>query len=153
MVDMLELIKRFYYDPSTNGSNSIKKVLPEILNSSKFLQEKYSKPVYGAKNGIPSHNYQDWTWIRLENDRVTNPYELLPKLFQDVTDKDLVLLSNSDELNEGRAATMAYKRMQFSEMTEYEREEITRALLKYCELDILAMVMIYEGWKSIISSS
>jgi len=52
MIDMCELVKRFYYDPATRGSNSIKKVLPAILNSSAFLQEKYSKPVYGASAPI-----------------------------------------------------------------------------------------------------
>ncbi len=29
-------------------------------------------------------------------------------------------------------------------MTDREREELSGALLKYCELDTLAMVMIYE---------
>ena len=42
---------------------------------------------------------------------------------------------------------MAYAKMQFSEMSEQEREFYRNALLKYCELDTLAMVMIYEGWK------
>lgn len=32
-------------------------------------------------------------------------------------------------------------------MTENERKEITNGLLKYCELDTLAMVMIYEHFK------
>jgi uncharacterized protein YprB with RNaseH-like and TPR domain len=32
-------------------------------------------------------------------------------------------------------------------MTTKEREEITHGLLKYCELDTLAMVMIYEHFK------
>ncbi len=31
MVDMWEIVKRYYYDPATNGSNSIKQVLPAIL--------------------------------------------------------------------------------------------------------------------------
>lgn len=146
MIDMCELVKRYYFHPATNGSNSIKQVLPAMLNSSKFLQEKYSKPIYGAKEGIPSLNFSDWTWIVFEDGRVIDPYKLLPKMFQDGEDKDILLLSNDDELKEGGAATTAYARMQFSEMTEYEREEITKALLKYCELDTLAMVMIYEGW-------
>jgi len=41
---------------------------------------------------------------------------------------------------------MAYARMQFEVMSHYEREELKRALLKYCELDTLAMVMIVEAW-------
>src|SRR5690606_26730295 len=54
MVDLLELVKAYYYDPYMKGSNSIKVVLPAILNSSDYLKEKYSKPIYGAENGIRS---------------------------------------------------------------------------------------------------
>jgi len=34
-----------------------------------------------------------------------------------------------------------------SKMQPDERNFYHNALLKYCELDTLAMVMIYEGWK------
>ena len=37
------------------GSNSIKVVLPAILNSSKAIQKKYSQPIYGSL--IPSKNF------------------------------------------------------------------------------------------------
>jgi hypothetical protein len=150
MIDMCELVKRYYYDPATNGSNSIKQVLPAILNGSCFLKEKYSGPIYGAVGGIPSLNYKDWKWIETENGRVLDPYKLLPKMFQDISEKDFALLSDSDELRDGGAALTAYARMQFEEMSEYERSEIRKALLQYCELDTLAMVMIYEGWKDLI---
>ncbi len=49
MVDQWELVKRYFYHPEMGGSNSIKKVLPAILNNSAFLREKYSKPIYGAR--------------------------------------------------------------------------------------------------------
>ena len=150
MIDLWELVKRFYYDPATNGSNSIKYVLPAILNSSEYLQEKYSKPIYGAADGIKSHNYKDWQWIKMENGLASDPYKLLPKMFQDITQKDMRLLSSDDELREGGAALTAYARMQFAEMSDYERKEIRKALLKYCELDTMAMVMIYEGWREML---
>lgn len=41
MVDMWEMVKRYYYDPSTKGSNSIKCILPSILNRSEKLKEKF----------------------------------------------------------------------------------------------------------------
>ena len=41
---------------------------------------------------------------------------------------------------------MAYAKMQFEHMSDYERSELQAGLLKYCELDTLAMVMIYEAW-------
>ena len=57
---------------------------------------------------------------------------------------------DDDELRDGGAALTSYARMQFEEMSDYEREEIRKALLKYCELDTMAMVMIYEGWKDLL---
>jgi hypothetical protein len=150
MVDMWEIVKRYYYDPATNGSNSIKQVLPAILNSSTFLQRKYSKPIYGSPQGIRSINFKDWQWVRFIDGRVVDPYKILPKMFQDVSDKDLRILSDADELKDGGAALTAYARIQFEEMSDYEREEIRKALLKYCELDTMAMVMIYEGWRDLL---
>jgi len=41
----------------------------------------------------------------------------------------------------------AYARMQFSDVPNVERQATCKALLRYCELDTLAMVMIYEGWR------
>ncbi|NCB03239.1 MAG: DUF2779 domain-containing protein [Spirochaetia bacterium] len=150
MVDMWEIVKRYYYDPATNGSNSIKQVLPAILNSSTFLQKKYCQPIYGSSNGIKSLNFTNWQWVKIENGKVVDPYKILPKMFQDVSEKDMSILSNNDEIGDGGAAMTAYARMQFEEMSDYEREEIHKALLKYCELDTMAMVMIYEGWKDLL---
>ena len=148
MVDLWYLVKRYYYDPYTHGSNSIKYVLPAILNSSNFLKNKYSKPIYGAKDGIKSLNFKDWTWLEIKNDKVIDPYKKLPKLFKDVSDKNFEMLTEDDELANGGAALTAYGRMQFSEMSEIERNELSAALLRYCELDTMAMVMIYEAWRN-----
>jgi hypothetical protein len=150
MIDMCELVKAYYYDPFMKGSNSIKAVLPAILNSSKYLQDKYSQPIYGAQGGIVSLNYMDWKWIEFENGMVKDPYLLLPRMFEDVADINFELLSDDDQLREGGAASAAYARMQFEDMSDYERSELRQALLKYCELDTLAMVMIYEGWKDLL---
>ena len=111
MIDMCELVKRYYYDPATKGSNSIKQVLPAILNNSRFLQEKYANPIYGADGGIPSLNYRNWKWIEYVEDRVIDPYKLLPNMFQDISEKDFAVLSDSDELCDGGAALTAYARM------------------------------------------
>lgn len=150
MIDMLALVKRYYYDPRMKGSNSIKQVLPAILNSSDCLQEKYSRPIYGADGGIPSSNFANWTWVHSVDGEVTDPYKLLPRMFQDVSENDLELLSD-DEIRDGGAAMTAYARLQFEDMSEYERSEIRKALLQYCELDTMAMVMIFEGWKDILA--
>ena len=150
MVDLRDLVKRYYYDPATKGSNSIKKVLPAILASSRYLQEKYADPIYGAPNGIPSRNFSDWCWIQKHEGAVLDPYKLLPPLFQDASEHDVELLTQDDEIREGGAAMTAYARLQFEEMSDYERKEIRKALLQYCELDTLAMVMIYEAWRDMV---
>jgi len=146
MVDLCEMVKRFYYAPSTNGSNSIKAVLPAVLNTSGYLKKKYAGAIYGGKDGIPSLNFKDMVWIKMDGEKVIDPYKLLPKMFTDVSDHDFELLSEDDELRDGGAAMTAYARMQFEEMAATERQAISEALLRYCELDTLAMVMIYEAW-------
>src|SRR5207245_916109 len=57
MIDLLEMVKNFYYHPQMGGSNSIKKVCPAILSESKYLQQIYSHATY---NGT---NFKNWTWI------------------------------------------------------------------------------------------
>ncbi len=138
MVDLFEIVKRYYYDPQMKGSNSIKAVLPAILNSSTYIQEKYSQPIYGAKDEIKSLNFTNWTWVQFENGKVVDPYKLLPKLFGEET------------LSDGGAAMTAYARLQFAEVHPEVRKQVEKGLLKYCELDTLAMVMIYEAWVDMI---
>lgn len=157
MIDMCELVKCYYYDPYMKGSNSIKVVLPAILNGSKYLQKKYSEPIYGTEDGIKSLNYENWQWIKFEEDgSVKDPYLSLPKLFEDLTEEQMELLdtgelfSTNEELHDGGAAMTAYAKIQFTEMSDLEREQVRKALFKYCELDTFAMVMIYEGWREMV---
>jgi Domain of unknown function(DUF2779) len=67
MIDLCKLAEKAYLHPDTKGSNSIKKVLPAILKSSKHLQEIYSKPIYGTSDGIPSLNFSNHTWLTIKN--------------------------------------------------------------------------------------
>jgi len=145
MVDLLDMVKRFYYDPYAGGSNSIKAILPAVLNRSKYLQKKYSKPIYGT-SAIPSFNYKDKVWIEIKDGMVTNPYELLPPLFESATNEQLEEYITDPMLSEGGAAMMAYAKMQFAEMSDAERNLVAEGLLRYCELDTFAMVMIWEFW-------
>ncbi len=150
MVDQWDLVKKYFYDPAMGGSNSIKKVLPAMLNRSGFLKETYSRPVYGAAGGIRSLNFTDWRWVVKENGRVKDPYLLLPRMLSDLPERENRLLSDDDRLKDGGGALTAYARMQFEEMSDYERSELTTALLKYCELDTMAMVMIHQGWLDLL---
>jgi len=148
MVDMWAVLKRFYYHPSMNGSNSIKRVLPSILKESSLLQQKYASPIYGSATGIKSLNFRDWVWLKKDsNGNVIDPYKQLPKIFDgvDLNKLDFSLM-NGDDLADGGAAMTAYAKMQFTEMSDDERFALRSSLLKYCELDTLAMVMLYEHW-------
>jgi hypothetical protein len=50
---------------------------------------------------------------------------------------------------EGGAAATAYSRLQFEDLNPSARSKINAALLRYCELDTLAMVMIVQGWRDL----
>ncbi len=154
MIDLCELVKRYFYHPEMKGSNSIKKVLPAILNASDFLKSKYRNPIYGAGGGVDSLNFKDWRWIETDgNGNVKDPYKRLPPIFSDLDLEEMDSLIMDGSIADGGAAMTAYSRMQFTEMSAPECERVTRALLKYCELDTFAMVMIWEYWKHEIEKS
>ena len=146
MVDMLELVKKYHYDPHTHGSNSIKAVLPAIIHASAALRRKYGKPVYGTKE-YPSLNHSaDWAWIRKECGN--NPYKALPSLFTAEVDQLLAEeYERMEDIANGGAALAAYAKLQFEEITPTARRELRNGLLRYCELDTFAMVMLCEYWK------
>jgi hypothetical protein len=149
MIDLNKIVKDYYYNPYTKGSNSIKAVLPAALNSSPFLQAKYGMPLHDIQ--ISSKNFdENHIWLRIENNEVINPYKILPPLFDGWNEQELAdTISEVDAIADGGAALTAYAKLQYQDMTEIERTEITTGLLKYCELDTLAMVMIYEHLKEI----
>jgi CRISPR/Cas system-associated exonuclease Cas4 (RecB family) len=144
MVDLKDVIVKYYYNPLTKGSNSIKYVLPAILNTSKFLQDKYTKPI--SDIGLTSLNLGDnHVWLKIDGSEIISPYKTLPPLFKDWSVDDLDdRVSELENIDNGGAALVAYSRLQFEDMSDKERVEITTALLKYCELDTLAMVMLIE---------
>ena len=149
MIDLCEVVKNYYYDPYMGGSNSIKAVLPAVLNSSKYLQQKYSKPL--QEIGLSSMNFDPGhVWLEVENGKVRSPYKTLPPLFADWSEEQLdATVSNLTGIDNGGAALTAYGKLQYTDMPEEERLAIKQSLLKYCELDTLAMVMIYEYFREV----
>jgi Domain of unknown function(DUF2779) len=149
MVDLCLLAERAFFHPSTNASSSIKKILPAVFQSSVFLRERYSKPIYGAVGGIPSRNFPGQAWWQADGNGAKNPYTLLASVFTDVARDSVDDFDSGEdmEIAEGGAATMAFARLQFDTLSAEERVRIESALLRYCELDTLAMVMIYEAWR------
>jgi hypothetical protein len=147
MIDLCQVVKDYYYNPYTKGSNSIKQVLPACLNSGPYLKAKYSQPI--GRINLTSTNFEDsHVWFEMEGNSVKNPYKLLPTLFEGWDYEQMEEnLGDIENIADGGSALMAYSKLQYTDMTDAERQEIKNALLKYCELDTLAMVMIYEHFR------
>lgn len=154
MIDLLEVVKRYFYHPSMKGSNSIKVVLPAVLKSSSYLREKYSAPIYGSlihSENIAPEDAKSWITLSADGE-IENPYKHLDEIasFLGVTTDEAEEFDTSSQIddpikgtvNNGGIALAAYTKLQFSDaaMTTALKE----ALLRYCELDTMSMVFIWE---------
>ena len=141
MIDMCDLVKKYFYDSYMKGSNSIKVVLPAVIKICEFVNKKYSKPI--SEINLTSLNFSgNHVWIKDGN---LDPYISLPAPdFSKVENP----VGDINKLNNGGDALTAYAKIQYQEMSYEERNIIKQSLLKYCELDTLAMVMIYEFFAS-----
>ena len=141
MIDMCDLVKKYFYDSYMKGSNSIKVVLPAVIKICEFVNKKYSKPI--SEFNLTSLNFSgNHVWIKDGN---LDPYISLPAPdFSKVENP----VGDINKLNNGGDALTAYAKIQYQEMSSQERNIIKQSLLKYCELDTLAMVMIYEFFAS-----
>ncbi|MFD2552013.1 DUF2779 domain-containing protein [Bizionia sediminis] len=147
MIDLCKVIKDYYYNPYTKGSNSIKQVLPAVFKSSTFIRDKYSQPI--GQIGLNSLNFDsNKVWLNIINDDVEDPYKSLPKVFNE-WDDSFETISEIEDINNGGAVLTAYGKLQYTDMSDDERLKIKDALLRYCELDTLAMVMVYEHLKEV----
>ena len=154
MIDLCDIVKKFYYCYSQmHGSNSIKQVLPAVLNSSSYLQNKYSQKIYGKD--IPSQNIpadEPIAWIsHMTDGTIDNPYHLLPSVatylgLNEVQAQKLEDLQSEsvDDMTvaNGGAALTAYSKLMFCD--GQMDQALRTALLRYCELDTMAMVFIWE---------
>lgn len=141
MVDLCEVVALYYFHKKMGGRTSIKKVFPAILHDSKYLQDKYSKSL--SDLGISSLARGNFILVKKDNlGNILDPYAELPSVFEDMDVPDEI--SVDDELKEGGAAMTAYARLQFSEVSDSHGKKIIDALLRYCELDTLAMVVIWD---------
>jgi hypothetical protein len=151
MVDLAVIAERAYFHPDTKARVSIKKVLPAVLKTSEYLKQKYQQPIYGIE--IPSMNYKGFSWWEERGGALIDPYQRLKELTVQMLgdlgegQAELEDLDVDVEIAEGGAAAKAFARLQFEDLTPQTRAEIKAALLRYCELDTLAMIMIVEAWR------
>lgn len=150
MIDLCEVVKKYYFNPLTGGSNSIKAVLPAVLAVSEKLKTKYTKPL--GNINLTSKNFDNQhIWLQTINGKVRSPYSSLPKVFEGEEEFFSEYgLSELESVSDGGATLIAYAKLQYQDMDIEERNRIKQALLKYCELDTLAMVMIYEHFQELI---
>lgn len=140
MIDLRKIVVDHYYHVGMKGSNSLKAVLPAIMETSKVLKKKYSTPLdFGT-------NLNDITFFQKQDNKVQDPYKILPKIKPTIQSSNT--LFNSELLADGAAAMEAFKIIQFSTIiSDEEKNNLIKALLNYCELDTLAMVMLFEHLK------
>lgn len=154
MVDLHRLIQEGYYSAKAGGSISLKFLLPAILHDAPGVANLYRQPgIYGTGLPIESLNFhgpEGHVW--LQADKGNDPYKTLPSIFgpghSDLNEMLLRLAGDEEEegaINQGGLAMTAYNYTQFSSLSTSERQRIEQALLRYCELDTLAMVMLVQG--------
>lgn len=149
MKDQCEIVKKYLYLPRTAGRNSLKYVLPAMLQSSQFLQEKYRNPLYGKHCKIPSLNRGPTRWVQFDDTgSLVDPYSALPELTAGMSRDEANELWGLEVIAHGGAALTAYSRLLGGGLTDASRERLASALLMYCELDSLGMVFLHEGMES-----
>ena len=122
-VDLNDLTLKYYFHPDMKGRTSIKKVLPAIWNNNIYLHsipwfKKYTSDSPGS----------------------LNPYDTLAPVIGELESEEVV--------KDGTGAMKAYHELMFGSFAENQerREQLKHLLLQYCELDTMAMVIIWKYW-------
>jgi hypothetical protein len=154
MVDLHRLIQESYCSSFAKGSISLKFILPAILKDAPEVADFYRQHgVYGKGLEIQSLNFQKeggHQWLQSQTG--DDPYQTLPAIFGPehghLNDLLFRLASDAEDetaINQGGLAMTAYNYTQYNGLSQAERQSISEALLRYCELDTLAMVMVVQG--------
>ena len=122
-VDLNDFTLQYYFHPDMKGKTSIKKVLPAIWNNNPYL------------HSIP--------WFKKyvsDSASSLNPYDTLAPVIGE--------LENEEVVKDGTGAMRAYQDLMFGVDSENKerRENLKQLLLQYCELDTMAMVIIWKYW-------
>lgn len=153
MVDLHRLVQEGYYSKVAGGSISLKYILPAVLHDAPGVAGHFSQPGVFGSPAVTSLNFrQEDGHVWLQAERGMDPYKTLPPVFRGertLLNDMLMRLAGDDgdeaAINQGGLAMTAWNFTQFSEISADERASIRDALLRYCELDTLAMVMLVMG--------
>jgi hypothetical protein len=132
-VDMNRFTLEHYFHPMMKGKTSIKWTLPAVLSA--FNSKRIENWLKNFEQGLSLFSKDD-------QDILINPYKLLPPI---------EIYEKAEALEDGTGAMRTYEDMMFGlRKGDAEAVEIyKKALLRYCKLDSLAMVIIWEHWNSI----
>ena len=135
LMDMNKLALKNYFHPLMGGRTSIKVTLPAVLAASGSTKIKSWLEGFEANLSL----------YGLDKGHIMNPYNLLPAL-------DIV--ENGDKVKDGTGAMKAYQEMMFglSRTDSDIKDTWKQALLRYCKLDTLAMVIIWEHWQELVKA-
>jgi hypothetical protein len=131
----------------------MKKFLPAVLQHSKAVRERYTNPIYGT-TAMPSHNFREQVWVTQGDGAVLNPYQLLSPLFGEHEIDDALArieAGQGEVVANGAKALIAYMTLQDPQLPNTERANLRKQLLRYCELDTFAMVMVYQALREWLS--
>ena len=122
-VDLNDLTLQYYFHPDMKGKTSIKKVLPAIWNNNPYL---HSNPWFKKYVSDSASNL--------------NPYDTLAPVIGELEKEEVV--------KDGTGAMRAYQDLMFGADSENKerQEQLKQLLLQYCELDSMAMVIIWKYW-------
>ena len=125
--DMDDLCRKSFFHPGMGGRTSIKVVLDTLWKADSVMRERFD------------------SWMGDRHFHVASelgPYESLPPIT--IGDVDL-------EVSEGTGAMKAYQAMLYGE--ERHDPEVVAGyrdlLLRYCKLDTLAMVLVWDYWRRV----
>ena len=147
LFDLGRLVSRCVFLPGTGGSSSMKRFLPATLRFSNVVRTRYAQPIYGTAE-FHSLNFKAKTWVIEGDGGILDPYTLLDPLFTDKELRDALAKlerREGESVANGAAAMIAYATLQDPRLPEAEKTALKAQLKRYCELDTLAMVMVYEA--------
>ena len=126
-IDQAALANKYYHHPMAKGKYGIKSILPSVL------QETKSPAIETWLNELNLYGLNP-------DGSIKSPYDLLP----------VIEVDESTTVKDGTGAVRAYQDMMFG---RYKNDPVLKAklkdaLLQYCRLDTLAMVIILEYWRS-----
>jgi hypothetical protein len=127
-VDLAAIACKYYHHPLCEGRYSVKYVLPAVLHE--------------TSSGVISKWLEQLSLLKKDPDgNISNPYELLPALDHGI----------NTIVRDGTGAMRAYQDMLYGIHKDdmHIRSQWKKALRQYCRLDTLAMVIIWEYWRSV----